>query len=89
MVKTQKGAHSSSVVRNMNETSRDELIAVHICQSCETATERAAVNAESMISGLVRCPACGHEGPLNIEIRDRKAPTKRPPMRATDPSGAD
>jgi len=45
-----------------------QLSAVHVCRSCGEGTERSGVSLESMINGLVRCRACGHEGPLNIEI---------------------
>jgi DNA-directed RNA polymerase subunit RPC12/RpoP len=45
-----------------------QLSAVHVCRSCGAGTERSGVSLESMINGLVRCRACGHEGPLNIEI---------------------
>jgi DNA-directed RNA polymerase subunit RPC12/RpoP len=59
----------------------DELIAVHVCQTCGTAVERTAVEPESVITGLISCPNCGHDGDLNIEIRETS--TKRPPKRAT------
>jgi hypothetical protein len=45
-----------------------QLSAVHVCRSCGAGTERSGVSLASMINGLVRCRACGHEGPLNIEI---------------------
>jgi DNA-directed RNA polymerase subunit RPC12/RpoP len=45
-----------------------QLSAVHVCRSCGAGTERSGVSLESMINGLVRCRACGHEDPLNIEI---------------------
>jgi hypothetical protein len=45
-----------------------QLSAVHVCRSCGAGTERSGVSLESMINGLVRCHACGYEGPLNIEI---------------------
>ena len=57
-----------------------ELKAVHVCQACGTTVERAAVEPESMISGFIKCPNCGHDGDLNIEIRGKS--TKRPPARA-------
>jgi predicted RNA-binding Zn-ribbon protein involved in translation (DUF1610 family) len=59
----------------------EELAAVHVCQACGTAIERSAVEPESLISGLIECPNCGHEGDLNIEIHGKS--TKRPPTRAT------
>jgi uncharacterized Zn finger protein len=45
-----------------------QLSAVHVCRSCGAGTERTEVSLENMINGLVRCRACGHEDPLNIEI---------------------
>jgi len=64
----------------MSQHRDEELIAVHVCQTCGTAIERAAVEPESIITGLISCPNCGHDGDLNIEIRG--ALTKRPPKRA-------
>jgi DNA-directed RNA polymerase subunit RPC12/RpoP len=64
----------------MSKHPDEELIAVHVCQSCGAAIERTAVEPESIISGHIRCPSCGHEGDLNIEIRG--SITKRPPTRA-------
>jgi hypothetical protein len=45
-----------------------QLSAVHVCRSCGAGTERSGVSLESMINGLVRCRACGYEGPLNVQI---------------------
>jgi DNA-directed RNA polymerase subunit RPC12/RpoP len=59
----------------------EELKAVHVCQACGTVIERSAVEAESIITGLIKCPNCGHTGDLNIEIRGISM--KRPPVRAT------
>lgn len=65
----------------MSKYPDEDLSAVHVCQACGATTERAAVEAESIITGLIKCPNCGHEGDLNIEIRGKSA--KRPPRRAT------
>jgi DNA-directed RNA polymerase subunit RPC12/RpoP len=65
----------------MSKHTDEELTAVHVCQVCGTEIERAEVEPESMITGLIKCPNCGHAGDLNIEIRGK--PTKRPPTRAT------
>jgi hypothetical protein len=51
-----------------------QLSAVHVCRSCGAGTERSGVSLESMINGLVRCRACGYEGPLNIEILVQNGP---------------
>lgn len=61
--------------------SNDQLIATHVCKVCGSATERSAVNPDNTITGLVKCPHCGHEGDLNIEIRDKNS--KRPPGKAS------
>ena len=67
---------------NMNQYSDEELIAMHVCQACGTTVERATVEQESMITGFIKCPNCGHEGDLNIEIREKF--NKRPPARVTN-----
>jgi DNA-directed RNA polymerase subunit RPC12/RpoP len=63
----------------MNETAQGQFEAVHVCLGCGTAIERKEVNPESLISGLIACPHCGHESPLNLEIRGKGE--KRPPAR--------
>src|ERR1700722_5270436 len=45
------------------------LTAVHVCQACGAVIKRAGVEPDSIITGLIKCPSCGHEGDLNIEIR--------------------
>ena len=62
-------------VNDMSESTNEPLIAVHVCRVCGAATERSAVNPDNTITGLVKCPSCGHEGDLNIEIRPKS--TKR------------
>jgi ribosomal protein L32 len=67
----------------MRDETTEPLIAVHVCKVCGTATERSAVNPDNTITGLVKCPSCGHEGDLNIEIRGKS--TMRPPVSAAAP----
>jgi hypothetical protein len=64
----------------MSKYPDEELAAVHVCQACGTSVERSAVEPESLITGLIKCPNCGHESNLDIEIRGKS--TKRPPTRA-------
>lgn len=63
----------------MTETAQGQFEAVHVCRGCSTAIERKQVNPESLISGLIACPHCGVESPLNLEIRGTGE--KRPPAR--------
>lgn len=61
----------------MNDESASRLIAVHVCPDCGSAIERVDANPESLITGLIKCVRCGHEAPLNVEVRDlgdRKPP---------------
>jgi predicted RNA-binding Zn-ribbon protein involved in translation (DUF1610 family) len=53
----------------MNCTSQGPLIVVHVCRSCGEVTERSQADHQCLINGLVRCPHCGYEGDLDIEIR--------------------
>jgi transcription elongation factor Elf1 len=69
----------------MTQSTNEELIAMHICESCGAATERMAVNQESVFTGLIKCSNCGQERKLNIEIRGHS--TKRPPERSIPPQG--
>ena len=57
------------------------LTAVHICKSCGAAIEQFEVLPESLISGVIQCPKCGHESALNLEIIEPAS--KRPPARET------
>ena len=57
-----------------NEDTLDEndssLVHLHICTQCGHARKREEVGDREISSGIVHCPKCGTEGPLNIEIRD-------------------
>lgn len=65
----------------MAKDASDELIAVHLCKVCGATTERSAVNPDNTITGFVKCPHCGHEGDLNIEIRSLNG--RRPPRKVS------
>ena len=47
-----------------------DLIHLHICIHCGHSRTREEVGDQELSSGIVHCPKCGIDGPLNIEIRD-------------------
>jgi ribosomal protein L32 len=57
-----------SAPTDQNGRAAAQLSAVHVCQNCGAGTRRSHVPLESVINGLIRCSACGYEGPLNIEV---------------------
>ena len=57
-----------SALGDQNGRAAAQLSAIHVCQNCGAGTRRCHVPLESVINGLVRCGACGYEGPLNIEV---------------------
>jgi predicted RNA-binding Zn-ribbon protein involved in translation (DUF1610 family) len=46
------------------------LLHVHVCNHCGTAFRREVLEGRAHITGIFRCPKCGVEGPLNLEIRE-------------------
>ena len=62
-----------------------KLVAVHVCKACGAALERAQVQPEDLLSGLISCPNCGKAGPLNIEI---VGPTKKRPPKSVRKTGS-
>ena len=46
------------------------LVHLHICTHCGHARKREEVRDRELSSGIVHCPKCGIDGPLNIEIQD-------------------
>ena len=42
----------------------------HVCVQCSGAFRREEFGARAITSGIYSCPKCGHEGSLNVEIRD-------------------
>lgn len=46
------------------------LVHLHICTHCGHARKREEVADRELSSGIVHCPKCGIDGPLNIEIQD-------------------
>jgi hypothetical protein len=65
----------------MNKVTDTNLIPVHICKSCGARIDRKAVAPETIISGIIPCPFCGHECALNLAILGVE--TKLPPRRET------
>jgi len=46
------------------------LIHVHACVGCGSLFSRKMYEGRALTSGVFHCPNCGHEGPLNVEIRN-------------------
>lgn len=45
------------------------LIHLHVCVHCGHPRKREEVADRELSSGIVHCPKCGFDGPLNIEIQ--------------------
>lgn len=45
------------------------LVHVHVCVHCGHARRREEVDGREVGSGILHCPSCEADGPLNIEIR--------------------
>jgi ribosomal protein L32 len=59
--------------------SEPKLYPAHLCKTCGQEVLRSEMDALTLISGVVECPACGGSGALNVEIRsteDRKPPVR-------------
>lgn len=48
----------------------NDIVHVHVCVHCGHARRREEVDSREVTAGILRCPKCGFDGPLNIEIRD-------------------
>jgi predicted RNA-binding Zn-ribbon protein involved in translation (DUF1610 family) len=46
------------------------LLHFHVCIHCGVATRREEFEGRALTSGILLCPKCGIEGPLNVEIRE-------------------
>lgn len=53
----------------------------HLCKACGQEVLRSEMDAPTLLSGVVECPACGASGSLNIEIRSLE--DRKPPIRST------
>jgi transcription elongation factor Elf1 len=51
---------------NNHETN---LIHIHTCIHCGQSRNREEIGDHEINSGILHCPGCGMDGPLNIEIR--------------------
>ena len=49
--------------------STSELVHVHVCVCCGHARRREEITGREMGSGILHCPNCESNGPLNVEIR--------------------
>jgi predicted RNA-binding Zn-ribbon protein involved in translation (DUF1610 family) len=49
----------------------------HVCVQCGGAFRREEFGARAITSGIYTCPKCGHEGPLNVEIREVEDSTQK------------
>lgn len=49
-----------------------EFLHVHVCVYCRHARTREEISGREMGSGIFHCPNCESNGPLNIEILDRR-----------------
>jgi len=61
--------------------SRPNPYPAHVCKACGQEILRSEMEAPTLLSGVVQCPACGRLGALNIEIRSTES--KKPPVRST------
>lgn len=50
--------------------SRPPLAHVHVCVHCGYARRREEVDSREVGSGILQCPKCGRDRPLNLEYRD-------------------
>jgi predicted RNA-binding Zn-ribbon protein involved in translation (DUF1610 family) len=54
------------------------LVHVHVCDHCGHARRREDVDSREIGSGILHCPQCNHDGPLNVEIRDSPGISRKP-----------
>ena len=56
--------------KNALDESDSGLVNLHICIHCGHARKRKDVEDREVGSGILHCPKCGLDGPLNIEVRE-------------------
>jgi predicted RNA-binding Zn-ribbon protein involved in translation (DUF1610 family) len=56
-----------------SDRSRRELSHFHACVHCGNVSRRDEVDGTAVATGIYPCTKCGHDGPLNIVIRDMDA----------------
>lgn len=47
-----------------------DLVHVHVCENCGSARRREQLDSREIGSGILHCPKCNGEGPLNVEVRE-------------------
>jgi hypothetical protein len=79
--------HGHYVSKKVKDAMKDEsnsvhplLVPVHTCLKCGGVFRREVFEGRMHTTGIFTCPACGTEGPLNLEIREldrsESSPTK-------------
>ena len=56
--------------KDASDENDSSLVHLHICTHCGHARKREEVGDREVSSGIVHCPKCGIDGPLNIEIQN-------------------
>lgn len=46
------------------------LVHVHVCIGCGHIRRREQIDGREIGSGILTCPKCNREGPLNVEVRN-------------------
>ena len=59
-----------------SNTPHISLLHFHVCVHCGSAIRREALEGRSLTSGVIMCPKCGVEGPLNVEILESLEPSE-------------
>ena len=49
------------------------LLHVHVCIHCNNVRRREEVDNRELASGILHCPECGVDSPLNVEFRELPA----------------
>lgn len=50
-----------------------EFLHVHACVHCGHVRRREEIKGGELAIGILNCPNCGLDGPLNVEIREQPA----------------
>jgi ribosomal protein L37AE/L43A len=58
-----------------SDRSQRELSQFHVCIHCGSVFRRDEFDGTAVATGIYPCTKCGHDGPLNIVIRDADAAT--------------
>jgi hypothetical protein len=63
-------AGKSRVSGSPSPESESNLVHVHVCVACGHTRRREQIDGREIGSGILTCPKCNNEGPLNVEVRD-------------------